>query len=680
MIIDGRTNGPGIAWPGGKRVAVMLTFDFDAEYLRISRAKAKGTQIGFTDFSRGQYGPHEGLARCLDMLDTFGVKGTFFVPGIVAETYEDCVRGIHARGHELACHGYMHESERGVPRETEAARLDKCETLLKAITGKRPVGHRGPESIIHPFTPELLAEKGYLYSSSMKDCDWAYLWETEDCGADKLPLVELPCDITMDDFTYYYFTFSDPAVRSMYPDQEVIGNWKAEFDGLAEEGDKIFVLKLHPQLIGRASRIAALGAFIGYMQRHGAWIATCEEVARYVLEQSAQATDGRTDGSSRSSMTSDGLRAAAGMTSDDLRAAAGMTSDDLRAAAGMASKSTNACAPAAAVPDDRWGSACDTSSPYDQAQILCSTDRAADLFPASQTAQPCPASQMTVIRSTHRMTDIRPVLPGGRRIAVMLAFDLDAETMWTTRGDGNADHITNLSRGAYGPKQGVPRILKMLDTWGVKATFFIPGVIAERYPDVVREISRRGHEIGFHGYAHEEFTTTTYEEEDATMHRAEGIIRDICGQALLGHRAPGGVIHDYSLRLFLEHGYIYSSNWRDSDGPFIHRIDGKEVPLVELPKDSIFDDTAYDFYTDSAPERYGLKSPGEMYTIWKEEFDALAAEGRMINFVLHPQFIGRPSRVDMLSHLIGYMLAHGAWLETNYGVASYILAQRGLRP
>lgn len=605
-------SGPKLAWPDQKRIAVMLTFDFDAEYLRISRAKSKGTSIGFTDFSRGQYGPHEGLARCLDMLDTFGVKGTFFVPGIVIEQYRDCVCQIHQRGHELAYHGYMHESERGIAKEEELLRMEKSEALLASITGKRPVGHRGPESIIHPFTPELLAERGYLYSSSMKDCDWAYLWrqKTSDGASVRLPLVELPCDITMDDFTYYYFTFSDPAVRSMYTNREVIGNWKDEFDGLAEEGNKIFVLKLHPQMIGRASRIAALGEFIGYMQHHGAWIATCEEVARYVLEQTeANSCGEQADCSSRAEQP------------------------DSLPAQTMTSAFSSSGAPAAA---------------------------AANL----------PALLPSGL----------PVWPNHKRIAVMMAFDLDAETMWTTRGDGNADHITNLSRGAYGPKQGVPRILDMLDTWKIKATFFIPGIIAEKYPDVVREISRRGHEIGFHGYLHEEFTTTTYEEENATMNRAEALIRDICGQQMAGHRAPGGVIHDYSLQLFLEHGYIYSSNWRDSDGPFIHKINGKEVPLVELPKDSIFDDTAYDFYTDSAPERYELKSPREMYEIWKEEFDSLAAEGRMINFVLHPQFIGRASRVNMLSDLIGYMLAHGAWMDTNYAVASYILKQKGLQP
>ena len=267
--------------------------------------------------------------------------------------------------------------------------------------------------------------------------------------------------------------------------------------------------------------------------------------------------------------------------------------------------------------------------------------------------------------------------PDNKRSAVVMAFALDAETMWTTRGDGNADHITNLSRGAYGPKQGVPRILDMLDVHQIKATFFVPGVIAEKYPLVVQEIVRRGHEIGFHGYLHEEFTTTVKAEEDATMHRSERIIRELTGQQIVGHRAPGGVIHDYSLELFLEHGYIYSSNWRDSDGPFLHQIGGRTVPLVELPKDSIFDDTAYDFYTDSAPERYELKSPDEMYEIWKEEFDTLADEGRMINFVLHPQFIGRASRVQMLSRLIGYMKTHGAWLATNRDAAAWVLEQNG---
>ncbi|MFR1040019.1 MAG: polysaccharide deacetylase family protein [Clostridium sp.] len=198
------------------------------------------------------------------------------------ETYRDTVEEIHRRGHELACHGYRHESDPELSRDEMIKILDKSEALLAEITGKKPVGHRAPESVLQDFMPELLTERGYLYSSSMKDCDWAYLWEKDQ---KELPLVELPNDITMDDFTYYYFTFSDPAVRCMYPNRKVFGNWKQEFDGLALEGNKIFILKLHPQMIGRASRIGMVGEFIAYMQNHGAWITTCEDVARYVQKQ-----------------------------------------------------------------------------------------------------------------------------------------------------------------------------------------------------------------------------------------------------------------------------------------------------------------------------------------------------------------------------------------------------------
>ena len=50
FLLTEKTNGPGICWPDGKRIAVMVTFDFDAEFLRISRAESKGTSIGFTEF------------------------------------------------------------------------------------------------------------------------------------------------------------------------------------------------------------------------------------------------------------------------------------------------------------------------------------------------------------------------------------------------------------------------------------------------------------------------------------------------------------------------------------------------------------------------------------------------------------------------------------------------------
>lgn len=268
------------------------------------------------------------------------------------------------------------------------------------------------------------------------------------------------------------------------------------------------------------------------------------------------------------------------------------------------------------------------------------------------------------------------VWPNGKRIAIMMAFDIDGELLWLLRNDVNDKNIVNQSRGRYSTLQGVPRILKMLKEEGIKATFFTPAWMAERYPEVVTAIHDQGHEIGYHGWMHE--AKDNYEEEKALMDKSDQIFRDLIGVIPVGHRAPEGDIYDFSLRLWHERGYIYSSNWRNSDGPFIHQIDGKQIPLVELPKDSIFDDTAYDFYTEDEPQRVGLKSGREMCQVWKDVFDALAEEGRMINFVLHPQFIGRPGNIRPLRELIRYMKDNGAWFATNEETARYVLKEAGL--
>lgn len=266
------------------------------------------------------------------------------------------------------------------------------------------------------------------------------------------------------------------------------------------------------------------------------------------------------------------------------------------------------------------------------------------------------------------------IWPDNKRIAVMLAFDLDVETLWELYGE--QENPANMSRGTYGAIQGMPRILSMLDRQGVKATFFTPGKTIERYPELTQEIVARGHEIGYHGYAHT--SSPDRDEEHRHMLKVEKMVRQLTGQRIVGQRAPSGTIYDYTLGLFLQHGYIYSSNWRDSDGPYIHRIGGQEVPVVELPKDSIEDDTAFDFFVERAERPwYNMRSAREYTQIWMDEFDGLAEEGRMINFVWHPQLVGRVSRLNAIERMIEYMKPRGAWFETNANVARYVLRQAG---
>lgn len=270
-------NGDGIKWPGNAPVAVMVTFDFDAELLRYATSGKENIQ--FPDESRGHYGPREGLTRCLNVLKKNNIKSTFFIPGYNVEKYPDHVKSIVDDGHELAYHGYMHENDIDLPMEEEVINMEKSEALLSSISGQNIIGHRAPTGVLHPYSFELMQKRGYLYSSVMKDRDWPYLHIG---NPEYPPIVELPTEHTLDDYTYFYFSFAAPTNRSNYPVSYVEGIWKDYFDELCDEGDKVFVLKLHPQLIGRSSRSVMLDHFIQYMKSRGAWITHCAEVADYV--------------------------------------------------------------------------------------------------------------------------------------------------------------------------------------------------------------------------------------------------------------------------------------------------------------------------------------------------------------------------------------------------------------
>ena len=287
-VIDGKTLGSGIAWPDGKRVAVMLTTEFEAETLHISTLARQGMKAGEGEFEQGRYAANEGIWRILRVLDTHDVKSTFFIPGYVIENYPDAVKAVNAGGHEIAYHGYMHEPDRETSRAEEEAKFAKCEALIKSVTGKNPVGYRAPHSAVHPDAFSIIEERNYLYSSNLRDCDWAYMRDT----TNGKPLVEIPCENTMDDFVYYFYSCTiEPGHRVPFTNQDFANMVKEEFDALALEGDKVLVLKLHPHLIGRAGRVKTLSDLIGYMKTRGAWITSCEEVANYVVQNTK--TEGR---------------------------------------------------------------------------------------------------------------------------------------------------------------------------------------------------------------------------------------------------------------------------------------------------------------------------------------------------------------------------------------------------
>ena len=136
-------------------------------------------------------------------------------------------------------------------------------------------------------------------------------------------------------------------------------------------------------------------------------------------------------------------------------------------------------------------------------------------------------------------------------------------------------------------------ILNILEKYNVKATFFIVGWIAEKHPELVREISKRGHEIGCHSYKHQRIHTFTEEAFKEDTRKAKEIIEDISGRQVVGYRAPTySITRDtlWALEILAKLGFTYDSsifpiyhdNYGIPDAPrFPYKHEG--LDLIEYP-------------------------------------------------------------------------------------------------
>lgn len=263
--------------PTGIRCAVALTFDVDGEAGMLQADPRNAEKLGVLSWAR--YGPKVGVPRILDMLSEKQVQASFFVPGYTAELYPDLVRRISAEGHEIGAHGYLHEKLSSLDAIQEEAALAKTCSILQSLTGRKPIGYRAPWWELNSRTPELLVRYGMLYDSSLMDDDRPYCLPTP--AGD---LVEVPIHWTNDDWEQFAF-LADPPMGSGVIETcaKAFQLWKEEFDGQYHYGG-MFVLTLHPELIGRPARVLMLSRLIDYIRTHeGVWLTTCEAIARQGL-------------------------------------------------------------------------------------------------------------------------------------------------------------------------------------------------------------------------------------------------------------------------------------------------------------------------------------------------------------------------------------------------------------
>lgn len=246
---------------------------------------------------------------------------------------------------------------------------------------------------------------------------------------------------------------------------------------------------------------------------------------------------------------------------------------------------------------------------------------------------------------------------------LMLTFDLDAETMWTARDPSYANRPILMSQGAYGWKVGMPRVLKLLERYDLRATFFIPGWVAERNEALVKDVVARGHEVAHHSYSHRWIVSLSPEEEREEMQRGMDVLTRITGQRPRGWRSPAAEFSAITLDLVQEYGFDYSSNFFDDDSPYLLEIRGQRTGIVELPFRWVLDDAPFWQYSIVLPGRT-MQAPSAVLEAWKSEFDLLYAEDRMMMLGMHPEIIGQPSRIKVLEGIIEHALSHpNVWID-----------------
>jgi peptidoglycan-N-acetylglucosamine deacetylase len=250
---------------------------------------------------------------------------------------------------------------------------------------------------------------------------------------------------------------------------------------------------------------------------------------------------------------------------------------------------------------------------------------------------------------------------GSGRLSVCLTFDFDALSPWVLEmAEGN---VAALSRGEFGAV-AVPRILELLERHGIQATFFVPGHTALAYPDLIRRIRDEGHELGHHGWVHEPLSKLEPEEERRLLERGMEALDRVAGIRPAGYRAPGVDVSVNTVEILVERGFRYDASFSGSDfEPYYLRTGdtfpsdgpyefGRTVDLVGIPFSWGLSDFQYFEFVPGITVRQD--PPSTVFEIWRGELEWAHANvpGGVYDLTMHPQAIGRGSRLVMVERLI----------------------------
>ncbi|CAL8971724.1 Peptidoglycan deacetylase [Rhodoplanes serenus] len=261
-----------------------LTFDFDAWSGLTARGLTTPTPV-----SRGEFGA-VAVPRILPLLAKHGITSTFFIPGIVMETYPEICKAVHEAGHEIGNHGWTHVPPANLSAEDEERGLLRAGDAIARLSGRQPRGYRSPSFDLSPVTAELLLKHGYVYESSMMghDCH-PYRVRIGDKLQPEGPLlfgkqtrlIEMPVSWNLDDFPHFEFLrMPTQLMPGLMPASAVLGNWVDDFRYMHETEEwGVLTFTFHPYVIGRGHRMIFLEKLILALKDMGAVFTTLEAAA-----------------------------------------------------------------------------------------------------------------------------------------------------------------------------------------------------------------------------------------------------------------------------------------------------------------------------------------------------------------------------------------------------------------
>jgi peptidoglycan/xylan/chitin deacetylase (PgdA/CDA1 family) len=268
-----------------------------------------------------------------------------------------------------------------------------------------------------------------------------------------------------------------------------------------------------------------------------------------------------------------------------------------------------------------------------------------------------------------------------KEILCAYGVDVDAVAGWLG-SYGGEDSPLDISRGMFSGEVGSPRLVELFRRFGIRTTWFIPGHSIETFPEEMAMVADAGHEIGVHGYSHENPIAMTAEQEEAVMDRCISLIEEKFGQKPRGYVAPWWEFSPITNELLLKKGFKYDHSLMHHDfqphyvrvGDSWTKIDyskkahewmkplerGQETDLIEIPASWYLDDLPPMMFIKAAPNSHGFTSPRDLEHIWRDQFDWVYREYdyAVFTMTIHPDVSGRPQVLMMHERLFAHMSAH----------------------